>query len=216
MCWPVACSCVYILTPYARTTCTRVHTNTHVHTLHTDVHLHDVRMSIRDLRCTCPVHTFVHVCRFVEEIEHLLARISKDDKQPLPDDVDRVVDELSEVLEQLKIEVHSIISVETRTQIAQKIRTFEQELASIKLRMMQGGASQTPLDDDERHEINMNRLRSAHSQLLESELVADDTLTRLHEQEDILRRTVANVRDTNTELNTSTRLLNRMNKWWRG
>lgn len=146
-----------------------------------------------------------------------MANIPEDTNAALPDDLDSIIEEATQILEQLKIEVHSISDRATKNEVQQRMKAHQKRIESAKYRKLMGDRdADAPLDDDERHEVNMARLRHARDQLRASEETASETLTNLHQQEETLRRVNANVKQTNEELATSNKLLTRMGKWWRG
>jgi len=148
-------------------------------------------------------------------LQELLSPIPAE-PQPLPDDIEDILEEAKQLLEQLKLEKFAVSDRKLRSTVDSQYMAFQTQIRDIERRILLNQAAPGTLNDEERHEQNMHRLRYARDQLLQSEEVGKETLVALHEQEETLKRVNANVRKTNDELSTSNKLLNRMGKWWRG
>jgi len=59
-------------------------------------------------------------------------------------------------------------------------------------------------------------LEQSRSQLAETEGVGTDIMKELHKQKHTIKRATDNMRETNSDLKKSDKLLNKMSKWWRG
>jgi len=143
----------------------------------------------------------------------------------LPDDVQETIEEAEQLIEQLKIQVHSIGDATAKSAALAETRKYIAKLDEVKRRQLMGGSAAAgaggngggQMDaEDERHNNNMARLHAARNQLLESERVAGETLERLNEQEETMKRVNANQKEVIAEQKLSDKLLTRMGKWWRG
>ena len=59
-------------------------------------------------------------------------------------------------------------------------------------------------------------LHESLQQLRDAEYVADDTLQHLAKQSETIQRCTTKIKQTNTDLSHSNKLLSKMKSWWRG
>lgn len=113
----------------------------------------------------------------------------------LPENVGDIIDESEQLLEQLRIEVHSITNKDQKQRVLAQMKSYQAEIETIKRRQLTGnGNSGAALNEDERHQQNMARLHQARQQLHDSEVLAQQTIENLDQQEETMRRTTGNVR----------------------
>ena len=160
---------------------------------------------------------------YLSDLEELLAPIPT--SGPLPDDITDTIEEAEQLLDQLKIHVHALANPTAKAAALAQTKTYTAKVEDLKRRQLlarapragaAGGPADGPVDEDERHAANMERLHAARAQLLQSEDVARDTLERLNQQEETMRRVNANQKEVIAEQKLSDKLLTRMGKWWRG
>jgi uncharacterized protein (DUF3084 family) len=76
--------------------------------------------------------------------------------------------------------------------------------------------SEMDQDAVQQHDRNMTRLHQARQQLHTAEMTSHATIEKLDRQSEQMRGVNQNLHQNQQELSSSNKLLNHMNKWWRG
>jgi predicted translin family RNA/ssDNA-binding protein len=142
------------------------------------------------------------------------------------DEANEKLDEAKEILKQLNREIMNL-NADQRKVWREKHKGYERQINDYQKKLLTGGSggagnSGKNWADDPRREIQeshdrqMEKLKEAQRQLVESEQVATGTLENLAAQKEKLQKVSGNLDNINDDLNSANKLLNKMNKWWRG
>jgi predicted AlkP superfamily phosphohydrolase/phosphomutase len=120
------------------------------------------------------------------------------------------------------------LNTEQRKVWKEKFKGFEKQINDQQRKILTGGAASPAANSDKSwadnpqkeilasHDRQMAALKEAQRNLVESEQVTTGIMTNLAEQKEKLQKASGNVDNINDDLNSANKLLNKMNKWWRG
>jgi DNA repair exonuclease SbcCD ATPase subunit len=151
---------------------------------------------------------------YVEELEKLFKEMSetKDEAK-----VSSKLQEAEELLEQMKIEIHSVSDKAKKTSLQNKMKGWEEQIQKRQRESLIGAPPPAAAtSDSERGSQSLATLEAARKQLAETEDVAKDTIGHLGTQRETIKRAQENTRQINQQLSFSNKMLGRMGKWWRG
>jgi len=156
----------------------------------------------------------------------------KDDSKTDVTKKEEVLSEAKDLVQQLKVSVHSVADKTKKATVQGQIRGFEAEVAKLQKSVLMAGASNGSngattgdsgfgrsgsVSDGSTSQTNtVAILERSRSQLAETEGVATDIMKELDKQKHTIKRATDNMRETNSDLKKSDKLLNKMSKWWRG
>jgi DNA repair exonuclease SbcCD ATPase subunit len=155
----------------------------------------------------------------LEEISSLLLQIRED--KPLPTDIDSIIEEYNALEGEIRIELNSLTPQQKQDTI-KELQGYKKIIDDCQKRRLLGSGKSTSLNPDadqrsvDQHQRNMERLHKSRQQLHQAELDSEQTIENLDKQTEQMNRINHNLQTNQQELSTSTRLLNHMNKWWRG
>jgi len=161
------------------------------------------------------------VDEYVGEIDKLLKKHNFDEQDDSKIDKDEINMDLSDIkdnLDAIKKELPTL-DPKRKAEIQRKMRQFQDKVDILKRKSLIGGGAQRSMADmtaEERGKQSTDTLRAARAQLNETQGVADDTLTRLQEQEGTIKKSQQRVDGMNKDLSYSNKLVTKMGKWWRG
>ncbi|KAL1139908.1 hypothetical protein AAG570_006885 [Ranatra chinensis] len=163
-----------------------------------------------------------------------LASLDRAEKRSLSQDLEKHLDELQELLEQMDLEVREI-DPSQRPKLRTRVESYRTELNRLekefKLRNsinnyfykgfvdqndlygevnLREEQKQRLLDSSERLERTGNQLNTGYSILLETEDIGSQVLRDLHSQRETIQKSRSRLRETDAELNRGSRLLNSM------
>jgi len=155
----------------------------------------------------------------------------KDDSKTDTAKKEEVLAEAKDLVQQLKVSVHSVADKTKKATVQGQIRGFEADVAKLQKSVLMAGASQNgaanngdsghmpsgSVSDAYSSQTNtVAILERSRSQLAETEGMATDIMKELDKQTHTIKRATDNMRETNSDLKKSDKLLNKMSKWWRG
>jgi len=157
----------------------------------------------------------------------------KDDSKTDTAKKEEVLAEAKDLLQQLKVSVHSVSDKTKKTTVQGQIRGFEADVAKLQKAVLMAGAStggngatsgdgasgarSGSMSNGSSSQTNtVAILEQSRSQLAETEGVGTDIMKELDKQKHTIKRATDNMRETNSDLKKSDKLLNKMSKWWRG
>ncbi|KAK9506217.1 hypothetical protein O3M35_008191 [Rhynocoris fuscipes] len=160
-----------------------------------------------------------------------LTKADRADKRFLLQELDKQIEELKELLEQMELEVRDVDAT-LRPKLKTRIDSYRAELMRLEHEfqiknstnsndelgyMSQGELfgelslreeqKQRLLDSSERIERTNNKLMESYSILLETEDVGNNILRDLHSQKETIQNSRARLRDVDADLSRSSRLL---------
>ena len=121
----------------------------------------------------------------------------------------------------MKIEIHSVSNKAKKDEYLAKISQYNTQLAKYRKSLLTGAGSGSTLKStnktsEQRSQDSLELLKKSNQQLAETEAVGIDTLQHLGKQRETIQNSRNKLKETNDNLTYSNKLLNRMNKWWRG
>lgn len=156
----------------------------------------------------------------MDEIHHLLLEIHDD--KPLPKNIEEIVEDYNALESEIRIELNSL-TPQQKQEVIKELQGYKQTIDSTNKRRLLGSGNASTgqyQEADQRsvdqHNRNMERLHKSRQQLHQAELDSQQTIENLDKQTEQMQRINNNLQTNQEELSTSTRLLNHMNKWWRG
>lgn len=120
---------------------------------------------------------------------------------------------------QIKIEIHSVSNQEKKDGYLSKIQQYNTLLAKYRKSLLTSsitinhGNNKT---SEQRSQESLALLQKSNQQLAETEAIGIDTLQHLGKQRETIQASIDKLKKTNDNLTLSNKLLNRMNRWWRG
>lgn len=145
----------------------------------------------------------------------------REDK-PLPKNIDEIIEDYNALESEIRIELNSL-TAQQRQDTVKELQGYKKTVDAIqKRRLLGSGGASTSLNPEadqrqvDQHQRNMERLHKSREQLHQAEQDSEQTIENLDKQTEQMQRVNANLATNQQELSTSTRLLNHMNKWWRG
>ena len=121
-------------------------------------------------------------------------------------------------LQEMKIELHSVTNKAKKDDYILKLQSYQKSIAKHKKTLLTQSTSslngtRPAISATEKNEQSLEVLKKAHAQLAETEEVGIGVLSNLAKQKETIKHTQANLRETNSQLGYSNKLLNRMGKW---
>ena len=121
----------------------------------------------------------------------------------------------------MKIELHSVSNKAKKDDYILKMQSYQKLIAKHKKTLLTTSTaslngSRVALTATEKNQEGLEVLKKAHAQLAETEEVGIGVLSNLAKQKETIKNTQGNLREVNSQLGYSNKLLNRMGKWWRG
>jgi len=161
----------------------------------------------------------------VETLDELLRGIEgphKDDKARVEADLE----EADETLSQMKMEIHSCGTKAEKDKYNAKIKEFQGRIAAARKGLLFSGSSGSSSSSsaasariqstEEKQAASLEVLKKARQQLAETEAIGTSTVENLAKQNEQIKKSKENVREINSNLSHSNKLLNKMSQWWRG
>lgn len=169
-------------------------------------------MSMMDIHCDT-----VDEC--LGEIEIMMMDHTQCDKVEA-----RLVD-VSDTLDQMKMELHSVKSQAAKEHYNSRIRAFHARIGVVRKTVLFAGASSSSSyvagtkgcvqTIEQKQQVSLNILRQANKQLAQSEQLGLETISNLQGQGEQIQGTTRKVEDVNNHLSHAQKLLNKMSRWWR-
>jgi chromosome segregation ATPase len=130
------------------------------------------------------------------------------------------LDEIRSELADLKISLIALTDKLLKESLQKRARACDDGLAELRKKVLLTSASGTPhgffRDAEAKQSDSLSILQRSQQRLIETEKVAVDTITQLHKQKEIIKKTQNNLGEVNEQLSKSNHLLRRMSAWWRG
>ncbi|XP_016335823.1 vesicle transport through interaction with t-SNAREs homolog 1A-like [Sinocyclocheilus anshuiensis] len=148
------------------------------------------------------------------DITNKIGRIPKlagEEKTQLVLNVDKQLEEVRELLEQMDLEVREI-PIQSRGMYSSRLKSYKQEMEKlekeflIKLREERAHL----LDNTEKLERSSRRLEAGYQIAVETEQVGQEILTNLHSDREKIQRSRDRLRETDANLGKSSRILTSM------
>jgi len=153
-----------------------------------------------------------------ESLDEIFRNI--DEQKQTGDTLDNSLSEANDILSEMKISLHSVSNKAKKDEYLVKMQTYNRLMDKHRKSALTqteasiaGGRTLTATEQNER---SLETLKRAHAQLAETEEVGINVLSNLAKQKDTIRHTQQNLKTVNSDLSYSTKLVNRMGKWWRG
>jgi len=155
----------------------------------------------------------------VETLDELFRNI--EDGKTAPETVEEELKEAEDLLQEMKIELHSVSNNAKKDDYILKMQSYQKLIAKHKKTILTTSTSslngtRPAISATEKNQEGLEVLKKAHAQLAETEEVGVGVLSNLAKQKETIKHTQANLRETNSQLTYSNKLVNRMGKWWRG
>jgi len=126
------------------------------------------------------------------------------------------VKECKDTLKEMKVAVHSINDPKKKKEVTDRMNAFQALVDKNEKRLLLGNGPAPKMTQEERQHESLRILENSRKQLAETEEVGKGILTNLDSQKETIKKSTANAREVNENLQQSTSLLNKMSKWWRG
>ncbi|XP_038677475.1 vesicle transport through interaction with t-SNAREs homolog 1A isoform X4 [Scyliorhinus canicula] len=141
------------------------------------------------------------------EITNKVGRIPKlsgDDKKSMVANVEKQMEEARELLEQMDLEVREI-PLQSRGLFSTRMKSYKQELEKLDKDFRA-----CLLDNTERLERSTRRLEAGYQLTVETEQIGQEILENLHHDKEKIQRARERLRETDTNLGKSSRVLTGM------
>lgn len=124
----------------------------------------------------------------------------------------------------MKMEIHSVGSKSAKDAYNAKITEFKNRVAAARKAQLMGSASSGPSSSmhakqqsqEERQAASLAMLKKSQQQLHETEVIGAETAATLASQTEQIKKQRETMTEVNADLSHSNKLLNKMQKWWRG
>lgn len=134
------------------------------------------------------------------------------------------LEELKDNIAQLSIELGNVVDKERKRIWKDKVTGFERKLSELRRLNLLGdsaNAKKSPFDDQTKEiqaslDKQSQMLMESRKVLQETEEVAINTMMDLAAQREKIQQATNSTKELNDDLTASNKILNRMNKWWRG
>jgi len=159
----------------------------------------------------------------IEELDNLFQGLDPKDASKFDKErVQNAVDEGTELLEQLKIEVHNISNLNEKKQVQSKMLHYKDLIGKLQKQLLTNGqsssayaANNAPTSHIQRGQEGVDILKQARQQLADTEGTAVDTMEHLVKQREQIAKATENTKKVNNDLGYSNKLLGKMSQWWR-
>ncbi|XP_048464684.1 vesicle transport through interaction with t-SNAREs homolog 1A isoform X2 [Rhincodon typus] len=141
------------------------------------------------------------------EITNKVGRIPKlsgDDKKCMVANVEKQMEEARELLEQMDLEIREI-PLQSRGLFSTRMKSYKQELEKLDKDFRA-----FLLDNTERLERSTRRLEAGYQLTVETEQIGQEILENLHHDKEKIQRARERLRETDTNLGKSSRILTGM------
>jgi|NOAtaT_7_FD_contig_21_1098702_length_701_multi_13_in_0_out_0_2 hypothetical protein len=163
------------------------------------------------------------------EVNEILDALSSD-----PQEAEDQVQEAKAVLKQMDITYRGLADKTKKAEWKGRIQALESKLSDRQKKALTGSASLKASSGagkgksgdafysdpsgmvKESFDEQKKVLDAARRELAETEKIGEETLLKLAEQKEVIKKTHDNVKEINDELSGANKILTRMGKWWRG
>jgi len=160
--------------------------------------------------------------QYTEELDNLFQGLDGKDATTFDQErVENAIDEGTELLDQLKIEVHNISNLTEKKAVQAKMLHYKDLIGKLQKQLLTNGQSRSSTmaassNHVQRAEEGRDILRQARQQLADTEETAVDTMEHLTRQREQIAKATENTKKVNNDLGYSNKLLGKMSQWWRG
>lgn len=159
-----------------------------------------------------------------------LSSVERSDRRFLIQELEKQIEELRELLEQMELEVRDV-DPSLRPKLRTRVESYRAELARLEQEFNKASTQpngyadqneifgeisireeqkQRLLDSSEQIERTNNKLTACYSVLLESEDIGSQVLRDLHSQRETIQKSRMRLREADAELSRSSRIMNTM------